>query len=224
MLGYNGTYKEIIRNAVVVFGSVFNDIVIQRPNSEGGYDDIKVPLSYGPKEKFIARSQQDPDLERASSIVLPRISFEMTTMEYDSTRKKSSIGKVTKQIDNTKRVYHYNPVPYNVYFSLNIMTRHSNDGVQILEHILPFFTPDIAISMKLSNELDIVEDVPITLVSIINDDQYEGEFYDRRTLIWTLDFSMKLNIYGPVKEQGVIQKAIANAKPVDTDSVFGFDG
>jgi hypothetical protein len=172
---------------------------------------LKVPLTYGPKEKVLARLDQNPEMLNQVGIVLPRISFEMTTLEYDSTRKLNTLNKITKQSatagtdDEVK--YQYQPVPYDIQFEMNILVKNAEDGTRIVEQIVPYFTPDFTVSVNLVPEVDGPRDIPIILNSITSQDQYEGSFEQRRALIWTLNFTMKGYLYGPTKKSKLIKLA-----------------
>jgi hypothetical protein len=190
-------------------GTLVNDIRITREDTNGNVVDLlKVPLSYAPKEKMLARFENDPDINRPFATLLPRMSFEMTGMSYDGSRKLHTVGRsVVKDTNTSKLKYQYNPVPYNVSFRLYVYVKNAEDGTKIIEQILPFFTPDWTTSVRLIPEMNIVMDIPIILNNISIDDTYEGNFENRRALIWTLDFTLKGYIYGPVKKSGIIKFA-----------------
>ena len=217
-------YHGTIRKYVILFGTLFNDIVIQKTDSNGTVkQSIKVPLSYSPKEKMLARLTQDPNLDRKYSIQLPRMGFEMTSMVYSPTRKLSTINRrVQPNATNADRLnYLYNPVPYDITFSLFIMVKNAEDGTRILEQILPFFTPEWTASVNIIPEMDIVMDIPITLLNVTPQDTYEGGFTDRRALIWTLDFMLKGYVFGPVRRSGIIK--LANVNFYDSSSYEDID-
>ena len=206
-------YNQIIRRYVVMFGTLFNDIVVQRFNTAGArIQAIKVPIAYGPKEKFLARVEQNPDLQKKSSVSLPRIGFEMVGMQYMPDRKLSSTQRRV-QVQGTagsnndiKSVF--TPVPYDFNFSLSVFVKNADDGIQILEQILPFFTPDWTTTVKIIPEMDITHDIPTVLTSVTTEDTYEGDFETRRTLIYNLDFLVKGYIYGPVRKSGIIKRTL----------------
>jgi hypothetical protein len=171
-----------------------------------------VPLSYASKSKALARIQQRPNVDdRQVQIIVPRMAFEMTTMNYDYNRKISpvqqsrAVNATTTTLDSQ-----YAPTPYNINVQLYVYVKNQDDGLQIIEQILPYFNPDYNLTMKSIPQLNIKNDLPIILDSVSFEDNYEGEFEDRRTIIWTLSFTMKLNFYGPVNKQGVIKKVIAS--------------
>lgn len=211
---FGRTYKhDVLRKYIILFGTVFNDIYVIRDNLSTGENvqTIKVPLTYGPREKVLARLEGDPGLDRQVAIVLPRISFEMTTFEYDPTRKLNTLNKLTKQSSTAgsddQVSYQYQPVPYNINFTMSIMTKTSEDGTRIVEQILPYFTPEWTASVNLVPEVDGPRDIPIILNNVSVEDTYEGDFVQRRAMIWTLDFTMKAWLYGPTKKSSLIKYA-----------------
>lgn len=203
---------DTLRKYIIVFGTLFNDIYINRTNSSGEViQTLKVPLTYGPKEKVLARLDQNPTMSNQVGIVLPRISFEMTSMEYDPTRKLNTLNKLTKQSANAgtddEVKYQYQPVPYDMQFEMNILVKNSEDGTRIVEQIVPYFTPDFTVSVNLVPEVDAARDIPVILNSITHQDNYEGSFEERRSMIWTLTFTLKGWLYGPTKKSKLIKKA-----------------
>jgi hypothetical protein len=206
-------YFSTIRKYVTLFGTLFNDIHITRTNSNNVTVALmKVPLAYAAKEKVLARVDADPNIDRQTAISLPRMSFEMIDMRYDTSRKLNTIGRTVVK-DNTstsKLKYQYNPVPYNISFRLYIYVKNAEDGTKIVEQILPFFTPDWTTTVKLIPEMGIIMDIPVVLESVNIEDTYEGNFEQRRALIWTLDFTLKGYIYGPIKKTGIIKFANTN--------------
>jgi len=206
-------YFSTIRKYVTLFGTLFNDIHITRTDANNNTVAlIKVPLAYAPKEKVLARVDADPNIDRQAAIILPRMSFEMLDMRYDTSRKLNTIGRtVKKDPDSTSKLkYQYNPVPYNISFRLYVYVKNAEDGTKIIEQILPFFTPDWTTTVQLIPEMGINMDIPVVLDNINIEDSYEGNFEKRRALIWTLDFTLKGYIYGPVKKSGVIKFANTN--------------
>ena len=201
-------YHEILRKTVIGFGTLFNNINIRHTDASGSNVSVlKVPLAYGPMQKFLARIQQQPDLEREIAITLPRLSFEMQGLQYDPTRKTGiSQTFLTKNGTNAKKVYM--PVPYNVGFELSIMAKLSDDALQILEQILPYFQPSFNITVNLISSIGEKKDIPIVLESINYSDQYEGGFDSRRIIVYTLSFTAKTYLFGPVADnpEGLIKK------------------
>lgn len=206
-------YWGTIRKSIVAFGNMFNNITIQRKDADGNNVQlIRVPISYAPKQKFLARIQQRPDSTvRNTQIVLPRMSFEMISLDYDPARKISPIQR-SRALSNDANTLNtqYAPTPYNITVILYVYAKNQDDGLQIIEQILPYFNPDYNLTLKAVPELNILNDLPIILDSIMFEDDYEGDFSVRRSIIWTLSFTMKLNFYGPVSPQGIIRKTIAN--------------
>ena len=199
-------YHQILRKTVVAFGTVFNDIRIRHKSSTsqpGG--ELRVPLAYGPMQKFLARLEQQPELNRAVQITLPRMSFEMTNISYDPTRK-SGITQTFKASDGTNLRKVFMPVPYNIGFELNILVKMNDDALQIVEQILPTFQPDYTITLNVMPTLEVVRDVPIVLGDVSYEDSYDGEFTERRVIMYTLSFTAKMYLYGPVTSQKIIKR------------------
>lgn len=202
-------YFSTIRKYVILFGTLFNDIHIVRTNAAGTTTHLlKVPLSYAPKEKMMARLDNDPNIDRETAVLLPRMSFEMTNVSYDGTRKLNTLGRIAvKDASANKLKYQYNPVPYNFDFTLQIYVKNAEDGTKILEQILPFFTPEWTSTVNLIPEMNVTMDIPVVMNNISVEDTYEGSFETRRALIWTLNFTLKGYIYGPIKKTSVIKFA-----------------
>jgi T4-like virus Myoviridae tail sheath stabiliser len=218
MFGQNFSHNTI-KKYVVLFGSLFNNIIIQRDNAEGDIiQTFKVPLGYGPKEKYLARAEGNPDLERPIAMQLPRMSFEITNMEYDALRKVASINKVvaTDPTDPNKKRYQYSPVPYNFQFTLYIMVKNAEDGTRIIEQILPFFTPDLTSTLNLNPELGGKYDIPIIIDQVTTTDSYEGPFEERRAIIWSITFTLKGYLFGPTRTSNIIKQTEINIKLVPT--------
>ena len=201
-------YHEILRKTVIGFGTLFNNINIRHKDASGtNFSVMKVPLAYGPMQKFLARIQQQPDLEREIAITLPRLSFEMQGLQYDPTRK-TGIAQTFLAKGGTTAKKVYMPVPYNVAFELSIMSNLSDDALQILEQIIPYFQPSFNITINLIDSIGEKKDIPIVLESINYSDQYEGSFETRRTIVYTLGFTAKTYLFGPVADnpEGLIKK------------------
>lgn len=208
-------YHELLRKYVVLFGTLFNNIYVSRYDASGEKtQQFKVPLSYGPREKFLAKLDEDPDLDRLRAITLPRISFDITGIQYDGTRKKNSLNKIISIADPSglsSRKRMWEAVPYNITFSLTIMTRNTEDGAKIVEQILPNFTPSWTISAKLIDGFDnYVLDIPVSLSSASPEDMYTDSFLTRRASMWTLTFVMKGYFLGPHREAKIIKIANTN--------------
>lgn len=214
-------HHDTLRKYVILFGTLFNNIWITRDNSAGeSVQTMKVPLSYGPKEKFLARLDANPSLSNKVGVVLPRISFEMTSFTYDSERKLNTLNKIYKQPTNNGTddsvAYQYMPVPYNITFDMSIMVKNAEDGTRIIEQILPYFTPDWTASVNLIPEVNGTFDIPIILNDVNVTDNYEGSFEERRAIIWNLSFTMKGYIFGPTKKSGLIKHVQANMRLTDS--------
>jgi len=204
-------YHEILRNTIIGFGTLFNDISIKHiDNSDDVVSVIKVPIAYGPTQKFLARLQQVPDLNKPVQISLPRMSFEFVGLTYDSTRKLTTTQTFTTSlVEDGKQIRKvYMPVPYNMQFELGIFTKLNDDMLQIVEQILPYFQPAYTLSIDLIKSIGEKRDIPIILEGISMDDQYEGSFDTRRSLIYTLRFTAKTYLFGPVSDasKDVIKK------------------
>jgi len=214
-------YHDTLRRYVILFGTLFNDVWINREDEDGNVkQSIKVPLAYGPREKFLARiegieSQRDP-LQQPFSVVLPRMGFEITGFNYAPERKlptRKHFVKTANATDSDKNDYMYNPVPYDISFSLSIFVKNTTDGTRIIEQILPYFTPEWTSTVQLIDDPDVTLDVPVVLTGSSQDDVYEGSFEERRALIWTLDFTMKGFFFGPVYKKEIIK--LANTQVFD---------
>ena len=189
-------YNEIFRSVIIGFGSIFNGIEVKKSNSV-----IKVPLAYGPTQKFLARMQQEADLSKPVSITLPRMSFEFLGLQYDPTRKSTQTQTIINQTPDGANVKkNYLPVPYNMRFELSIMTKLNDDMLQIIEQILPYFQPAYQVPINFLGNLKEKRDVPIQLDNISMEDDYEGNFDTRRALIYTLQFTAKTTLFGPISD------------------------
>ena len=212
MLGNANFYNRTIRKIVVAFGTVFNDIYVVRYTKDGltAKETIKVPLNWGAKEKYITRITSDPTLTKSIATTLPRISFEMTGMSYDSSRKLPTTVRNFSANNSTSVKTQYVPVPYNFDFSLSIYVRNTEDGTQILEQILPFFTPDFSVTVDFVPAMDPKYDMPIIVNSVSNEVDYEGDMMATRMIIWNLEFTAKGHIWPPIKTGKVITTANTN--------------
>ena len=204
-------YHETMRKVVVAFGTMFNNIQLVRKDNDGNIiQTMKVPLAYGPRGKFLVRLDADADLgSKTSSITLPRIGFEINNLSYDPARKLNRVQKFRKvKGDNSDQLdTQYMPVPYNLDFEFYILAKQSDDALQIVEQILPYFQPDYTITMNDMAAMGIKKDVPVILNSISYEDDYQGEFQNRRALIYSLSFTAKFYLYGPVTSSSVIKTA-----------------
>jgi len=207
MFGY--FYNEILRRTIISFGTLFNNISIQQENSV-----VNVPLSYGPTQKFLARIEQSPDLNKPTAITLPRMSFEFTGLTYDSSRKVTTTQQfvVKDPSDNTETKKAFMPVPYNMQFELSVMTKLNDDALQIVEQILPYFQPAYNLTVDLVSTIQEKKDIPVVLENITMEDDYEGDFTKRRVLLYTFRFTAKTYLFGPVSSatKDIIKKATVN--------------
>src|SRR6056300_285151 len=204
-------YNESMRRMTIAFGQLFNKIKVKRKDSEGDVvQSMAVPLAYAPKEKFLVRLDQQPSLdEREFAITLPRMSFEISGISYDGSRKLTRVQKY-KQVksgeDGKVMTYNYTPVPYNISYTLNIFTATAESGLQIVEQILPFFQPDYTVTVNAVPELDIKRDVPIILNDVNYEDSYSSDYTTRRAVIYTLNFTAKTYLFGPATTQKTIKE------------------
>jgi len=207
-------YHEHVRKAIIAFGTIFNGITIVRKNSDGqAIQSLRVPLAYSTKQKFLSRIENQPTVESRGDIamVLPRIGFEILGLNYDPTRKISQIQKHRNTIQsnalNVKT--QFVSTPYDMSISLYVFAKNQEDGLQILEQIIPYFNPDFNVTVNDLPEMDIKRDIKIVLDGIAYEDNTAGTFEDRQSIVWSLNFTMKLNFYGYVADQGIIREAIA---------------
>ena len=201
-------YHETTRKVVVAFGTLFNGITLVRKDNSGTIQQsMKVPLAYGPRQKYLVRLADDPDLSKSTAVTLPRIGFEIAGISYDPARKLQRVQKFKKvkgakasQLDTQ-----YMPVPYNIDFELYVLSKQSDDALQIVEQILPYFQPDYTVTINDNTDMGIKRDVPVILNSIAYEDDYQGDFASRRAIIYTLSFTAKFYLYGPVTSSKVIK-------------------
>ena len=218
-------YHKRVRSAVSGFGSLFNNLYVLRKNSAGQtISQVKVPLSYAPKRNFIARLESmnnGEEAERRVAIKLPRMSFEITSIAYDETRQLNKMNTLNKVVSGstTTRQKIFSHTPYNINFDLNVYANSQDDALQIVEQVFPFFTPQYTVTVKpFSNITDLTEDVPITLTSTNFSDDFEGAIEQRRTIVYTLSFEMKINFYGPLNTSKVIREVSNNIFIIDSAS------
>lgn len=228
VLGNPTWYHQMIRKYIVVFGRIFSDIEIERTINGDRKQILTVPLTYAAKDKMLVRVDSDPNIDRQNAIILPVMSFEMTGITYDGSRKLPTVQRVAVPNANNQILsYGYNPVPYNIDMKLYVYVKNNEDGTKIIEQILPFFTPDWTISMNLVPEIGETKDIPFVLNNVTFEDNYDGEFRDRRAIIWTLDFTIKAYFYGPVKTSSVIKFVNTNIHIATTNTAaqsVGVDG
>ena len=201
-------YHESIRKVIIAFGTTFNNIQLVRKDNNGNIkQSMKVPLAYGPRQKWLVRLDENADLSKTVAITLPRIGFEIQNLSYDPTRKLNRVQKFkkVKGTNDDRLDSQYMPVPYNLNIQLYVMAKESDDSLQIIEQILPYFQPDYTLTINDMADMGIKRDVPIILNSVSYEDNYQGDFETRRALIYTLDFTAKFYLYGPVTSSSVIK-------------------
>ena len=201
-------YHATMRKSVAVFGTLFNDISVIRKKTDGTVlNQIRVPLAYGPKQKFLARLDQETGFDAPMGIKLPRMAFEMTSLELDTNIKGNKMNKIVEDhasdVTKKKTISHY--TSYNIGMQLNILTKNQDDGLQIVEQILPYFQPEYTVTITPVDSFTHKQDVPVVLTGVSIDDNYEGDFTERRVLTYTLDFTMKMKFYGPTADQNMIR-------------------
>jgi hypothetical protein len=218
MFGQTWSHNTI-RKYIILFGTLFDNMFINRENSTGAtVQTLKIPLSYGPKDKYLARINMDVGrgssaLNQPIATVLPRMAFEMVTMSYAPDRKMNTINKIHKvSSDNDQMQYQYAPVPYDFTFQLYIMVKNAEDGTKIIEQILPYFTPEWTATINLMPDINGKYDIPIIFNDISTEDTYEGEFTQRRALIHTLTFTVKGYLFGPTRKSEVIKDIDVNIR------------
>ena len=218
-------YNETIRRSVSIFGTLFNNIKVKKTKSDGTVlTEQLVPISYGPKQKFLQRLAEEPNLSdgNRTQISLPRMAFQVTGFEYDQARQQNKLirhAKTTLESNGEDRKFQYNPAPYNLNFTLSVLAKNMSDALQITEQILPYFQPEYTVTMKMIDSMSDVRDVPIILNSVSMDDQFEGTFEERRVIEFNLEFTMKLYFFGPVYTGDVITNVIE--REYINDSVSG---
>jgi len=214
MLNNNVYYHGIIRKCIVGFGTLFSDIYIDRKQGDSvtgtTIQRLQVPLAYAPKEKWLVRLDQDPNLENHTYVSLPRMSFEIIGYNYDPSRKVNRMQQIKCGDGSGSVSTMYTPVPYNLDLSLYILTKTQEDGLQIVEQILPTFTPEYTLTINVVPDMNVKIDVPIVLNSVSVSDEYDGDFQTRRFVTHSLNFQMKMNLFGPISGQNVIDTVNAN--------------
>ena len=213
MFAGNVFYHGSIRKTIVAFGRLFSDVYIDRKQDDSvngtTVQRLQIPISYAPKEKWLVRIDQDPNLENNTYVTLPRMSFEITGYNYDATRKLPKMNKILCN-DGTNSNSVFTPVPYNIDISLYVLTKTQEDAMQILEQILPTFAPEYTLSINAVPEMNIIQDIPIALNNVSLQDEYDGDFATRRFVTHTLTFTLKTNLFGSVQNNKPILQAGAN--------------
>ena len=208
-------YHQHIRKAIIAFGTIFNQITVKRYNADNEVvQSLRVPLSYSPKNKFLARIAEVPTSNtQAAAVILPRMGFEITGLQYNPARKISILTKnmAIGEGDNPNKLRsQLTSTPYDMSIALSIVAKNQDEGLQIVEQILPYFNPDFCVTITDIPEMGIKRDLQIMLDSVNYEDNYEGDYSQRRTIIWTLGFTLGINLYGPVDQQNIIRTSIAN--------------
>jgi hypothetical protein len=216
-------YHQRVRKAVAIFGTLFNNIYVIRADKAGKViSTVKVPLSYGPSRKFLDRIRENPTLDNDTKVAikLPRMSFEVISIQYDAGRQlQKSQAFLQAGSASTSRNKFNSFVPYDIGFQLSIYAKSQDDALQMVEQILPTFNPQYTLTIKPFTEYpDVKEDVPISLTSVDFQDDYESPLEQRRTIIYTLTFNMKVNFYGSITDSNVITKSINNLYDIQADS------
>jgi hypothetical protein len=213
-------YHKVFKRAIIAFGSLFSNIIIERQGSNGEVaQTIKVPIAQSPKEKWLVRVESDPSLDQHTYTTLPRLAFEITGITYDSARKTNKLNRVVCAGTDSNMKYALSPVPYNLDISLYVLTKTQEDAFQIVEQILPFFMPEFTLGVKSLDQLNVVSDIPIILNTVSQQDDYDGDFQTRRFITWTLNFTMKLTLFGPVRQGGVINNVTVDITNVDNTTL-----
>ncbi len=214
-------YHGAIRKYIIMFGSMFNDIDIIRYDKNGNRTQgIRVPIAYGPKEKFLARLNQDPGLDRQVATQLPRMSFEITDMAYAPTRTVNKMQRNTSSGSNNQSLSsQFAPVPYDISITLSAMFANNEDAVQVVEQILPYFKPEFTHSMKLCSDMDQYYDIPTVMQGMTIEDTYEADFQTRRAIIYSFQFVVKGYIFGPVSNKGTIKRAVVDFNVAEGDTL-----
>jgi len=228
MLNNQVFYHGTIRKCIVAFGTLFSDIYIDRKSGDSvtgtTVQRLQIPLAYAPKEKWLVRLDEDPTLENHTLTSLPRMSFEIIAYTYDSLRKINRMQYMKNDCvspNPNSSVLVRTPVPYNIDMSLYIVTKTQEDALQIIEQILPWFTPEYTMTINAVDEMGIKMDVPVVLNSVIVSDEFEGTFQERRFVIHTINFQMKAAMFGPVSDQKIILDSQANMSVTDINSPDG---
>jgi len=205
-------YHGITRKAIIAFGVMFNNLYVRRKNTSNQVvQTLRVPLAYAARDRMLARIQALPDADKMQKEVsLPRMSFEILSFEYDGARKINNMNQLSNTISQTQAKRVYGPTPYNLTINLYAYAKNQDDGLQIFEQIAPAFNPDFNVTVNYLPEMGIKHDMPIILNSVTFQDDFEGDMAERRTIIWTYTFTVKLYYYGPTETQSIIRSSIAN--------------
>lgn len=220
MLSNSIFYHQITRKIIVAFGTLFSNIKIARQAQGETIQTLEIPISYAPKEKWLVRVEQDPNLDSHTYTTLPRMSFEINSMSLDASRKANKMSYVTCGTGESNLNRVYAPVPYNFDISLYILTKTQEDALQIVEQILPFFSPEYTLSLKPIPDHEFVMQVPVILNSVSIQDDYDGDFNQRRFVTYTLTFTLKANIYGPITNGKIINQTFVDVNNLNGIEIF----
>lgn len=224
MLNNNIFYHGITRKTIVAFGSLFSSIRVRRTAEGGDVQTIAVPIAYAPKEKWLVRLEQDPNLTNHTYVTLPRMSFEITGISYDASRKTNRMSYITCGTPGEETLQKiYAPVPYNIDINLYILSKTQEDALQIVEQIVPYFTPEYTLAIKAIPDSNVINDIPIILQNVSIQDDYDGDFETRRFITYTLSFTLKTNMYGPVVEGKMITTTFVDVNNMDENILSSFD-
>ena len=220
MLNYPHYYRGCTKNIIAMFGVIFGNIHIKRATGDGNeFQEIKVPLSYAPKQRAYIRTTQQPDIDsRPVQVVLPRMSYEIVALNYDGSRRLNTNSNFTVYGQNSRATSMHSATPYNINVNLYIYTKNQDDALQIVEQIFPFFNPDFNITINSIPDMGIKEDIPVILDSVSYEDDYEGDLETRRAIIWTLGFTVCMNYYGPMSSNGVIKRVTINMSDIENEN------
>jgi hypothetical protein len=221
MLNQSPYYHGIIKKTITAFGALFSDIKIERRQTDSVtgtvIQTLLIPISYAPKEKWLVRIDSDPTLENHTYTSLPRLSFEIINYSYDAVRKTNRMQKITCGSGDSTAGSMQSAIPYNVDIALYVLTKTQEDALQIIEQILPIFTPEYTLSINAIPEMNVIQDIPVILSSISVQDDYDGDFQVRRFVTHTLNFTLKINLFGPISTKKVITTAFANINDSDSE-------
>lgn len=224
MLGMSPYYNRTLRKIIAAFGAIFNGIEIIKfdytttPATE--LQRVTVPIKYEGKEDWLTRLYEDPDATRGVQVSLPSITWHMTNLRYRQDRRQSPFKAAILTESGNTATQVYNAAPYDIFFELYIYVRNMEDGYQIIEQILPVFSPEYSVTLKyvVDGNNFISQDLPFVLENVEYSNQYEGASGSVRIITWTLQFSAKAYFYGPQPSTAIIDESIINLRTADTGS------
>ena len=220
MLNNDYFHFDLIRKYIAIFGTLFNDIYIERTDKKGNTQNIKVPIEYSPKDKMMARVNADPNINRKFALQTPAMGFEYTTYRYNPSTKLPNTVRSNYLNSNNSVTSQYTPVPYNITFNLYVITKNTEDANKIVEQIIPYFTPDWTVTVELIPEMNEIKDIPVILTGVDVSDNYNEDFSERRNIIWTLTFEMKVWFYKPLIKAGLIRFVDVNIYNSNTANIL----